>query len=301
MPKLVECVPNFSEGRDHGVIEALCGAAGGAPGVALLDFSADRDHNRSVFTLLGSPEGVAEAAFRMCAAARDMIDMNSHTGGHPRVGATDVIPFVPIRGCDMGECVGISVDVARRIAGELQIPCFLYEESCTREERRNLADIRRGGFEGMAAKLLLDDWAPDFGGRAVHPTAGVSVVGARKPLIAFNVNLGVPDLKAAKDIAKAVRGSDGGLAHCKAIGVMLADRGVAQVSMNLTDYEKTPPHVAYEAVCAEAARRGVPVAGSEIVGLVPSSALAGGAKRYFKLENFDERRQLLENRILEYV
>ncbi|MCL2057564.1 MAG: glutamate formimidoyltransferase [Oscillospiraceae bacterium] len=299
MEKLIECVPNFSEGRDMGVIAALRRAAEGISGVALLDYSSDPDHNRSVFTLLGSPDGVSEAAFRLCRVARDNIDMTRHSGAHPRMGAADVIPFIPIRGSTMDECVEVSRRVAGLIANELGIPCFLYGESCTREERRDLASVRRGGFEGMPHKLLQEEWAPDFGGRAIHPTAGVTAVGARKPLVAFNVNLGTPDVRAAKSIAKAIRGSSGGFAHCKAIGVKLESRGATQVSMNMVDCDSTPLHTVYEAICEHAARLGVPVTGSEIIGLAPADALIDCAKHFLKLGDFDRDRQVLESRILE--
>ena len=301
MAILIECIPNFSEGRDAGVIEALAAVAGNAPGVALLDYSADADHNRSVFTLLGRPDGVAEAAFLMCRAACALIDMTKHAGGHPRIGATDVIPFVPIRECTIRECVDISVNVAKRIYGELGIPCFLYEESCTRESRRNLADIRKGGFEGLPQKLLLDDWAPDFGERRIHPTAGASAVGARGPLVAFNVNLNTPDISIARKIAKKIRASDGGFTFCKAIGVMLADRGLAQVSMNMVNHEATPLHVVYDTIREEAARLGVSVAGSELIGLAPAKALADCAAHYLNIENYDFDKQVLENHIMKML
>lgn len=301
MTKLIECVPNFSEGRDARVIGALVKTAESAPGVSLLDYSSDPNHNRSVFTLLGSPDCVAEAAFMLCRTARDTIDMNVHSGGHPRMGSADVVPFVPVRGAEIDECVDISVKVAERVYAELGIPCFLYEESRTRENRRNLADIRRGGFEGMPGKLLIEEWAPDFGGRKIHPTAGVTAVGARFPLVAFNVNLNTPDLKVAKKIAKTVRASDGGFPYCKAIGVMLGDKGIAQVSMNMVNTDATPLWLAFNAVTAEAARYGVTVAGSEIVGLAPAKALADCAGHYLKMENYDYGRLALENRVLEYL
>jgi len=301
MKRLIECIPNFSEGRDMGVVSALAAAAESAPGAVLLDYSADADHNRSVFTILGKPESVAEAAFLMCRAARDNIDMTKHSGGHPRIGAADVIPFTPVMDGTMDECVEISFMTARRIYDELGVPCFLYGESCRREERRDLADIRRGGFEGMPQKLLLADWAPDFGGRAIHPTAGVTAVGARKPLVAFNVNLKTPDVSIAKKIAKAIRGSDGGYEFCKAIGVMLENKGAAQVSMNMTDYNATPIYAVYEAIRAEAGRFGVEVAESELIGLVPARALADCAAHYLKLGNYDYDRQALESHLLRHL
>jgi len=301
MTKLIECIPNFSEGRDMGVVNALAAAAESVPGAALLDYSADADHNRSVFTLLGSPGSVAEAAVRMCRVACESIDMNKHAGGHPRIGAADVVPFVPVMGCAIGECVEASVQAAKRIYAELGIPCFLYEESCTAEWRRNLASIRKGGFEGMPEKLQEEGWAPDFGGRAIHPTAGVAAVGARKPLVAFNVNLGTPDVKIAKSIAKAIRGSSGGFEFCKAIGVMLESKGLAQVSMNMTDHDATPLHAVFEAIRMEAAHYGVEIAESELIGLIPAKALADCAAHYLKIGNYDYSRQVLESRLLEHI
>jgi glutamate formiminotransferase len=299
MVKLIECIPNFSEGRDAGVIKILADTANNVSGVMLADYSSDADHNRSVFSLIGCPDGVAEAAFQLCRAARDNIDMTKHTGAHPRMGAADVIPFVPIRGCEMGECVEISVRVAKRIYRELGIPCFLYEESCSRESRRNLASIRRGGFEGMPQRLLKEEWAPDFGERKIHPTAGVSAVGARKPLVAFNVNLNTADLGIAKKIAKAVRGSSGGFEHCKAMGVMLEGRGAVQVSMNMVNCDATPLYLVYEAIRAESGRLGVSVADSEIVGLAPAKSLVDCAVYYMGIKNFIFDKQVLEIHLLE--
>jgi glutamate formiminotransferase len=299
MTKIIECVPNFSEGRDKAVIQALRDAAASVPGAALLDHSSDESHNRSVFTLAGSPEGVAEAAFRLCAAAAGKIDMTKHSGGHPRMGATDVIPFVPVQGAAMPECVDISRAVAARVWDELGIPSFLYEESASSPARRNLADVRRGQFEGMPEKLQQPEWAPDFGGRAMHPTAGITAIGARYPLVAYNVNLDTPDVSIAKAIAKAIRGSSGGFRHCKAIGVMLEGRGLAQVSMNMVNFEGTPLYRAHEAIRAEARRWGVGIVGSEIVGLTPAKALTDCAAYYLQLENFDYGKQALEARILE--
>ena len=301
MAKLVECIPNFSEGRAADVIAALVRAANSVSGVVLLDYSSDADHNRSVFTLLGSPEGVAEAAFILCKTARDFIDMTKHRGGHPRIGATDIIPFVPIRDCTIGECVALSVGVAERIAEELGIPCFLYEDSCSMESRRNLASIRKGGFEGMPRKLLMKEWAPDFGEPKIHPTAGVTAVGARGLLVAFNVNLNTDNLNIAKEIAETIRESDGGFKFCKAIGVMLNSKNLAQVSMNMLNCDATPLYVVFEAIRAEAGRRGVSVAGSEIVGLAPSKALVDCAGYYMKINNFGPDKQTLENRVLEYI
>jgi len=297
MVNIVECIPNFSEGRDQSVIEALADTAKSIPGVSLLDHSADPNHNRSVFTLMGDPAGIAEAAFRLCKLAGERIDMTKHNGEHPRIGAADVIPFVPIRGISMAECVALSKTVAKRINEELHIPVFLYEQSAARPERENLANIRRGQFEGMTTKLQDPDWAPDFGAPSIHPTAGVTVVGARPPLVAFNINLDTDNLEIAKDIAKAVRGSSGGYPYCKAIGITLADRGIAQVSMNMTNCEATPLYRVFEAVRSEAKRRGVNVIGSELIGLAPSKALIDCAAYYLKIEHFDYGRQVLEHHL----
>jgi glutamate formiminotransferase len=297
MPKLVECVPNFSEGRDREILEALAGEAKSLPGVTLLDYSGDANHNRSVFTLLGDPEGIAEGAFRLCKLAARRIDMTKHSGEHPRMGAADVIPFIPIRGTSMAECADLARRTAERIARELGIPVFLYEDAALRPERRNLEDIRRGQFEGMPEKLILPEWAPDFGEPKVHPTAGVTAVGARMPLIAFNVNLGTSDIGIARAIAKNIRGSSGGYKYCKAIGIMLKDRNTAQVSMNLVNYEGTPLYRVFEAIRFEAARYGVPISGSELIGLSPAKALIDCAEYYLGLENFDYSRQVLENHL----
>jgi glutamate formiminotransferase len=298
MAKLIECVPNFSEGRNRAVIDALAKEAGSVPGVALLDCASDANHNRSVLTLTGDPEHIAEAAFRLCRLARDLIDLNTHRGEHPRMGASDVIPFIPVKDAAMEECVALSLATGERIWKELGIPVFLYEESARTAARRNLANIRKGQFEGMPAKLLDPDWAPDFGERKIHPTAGVTAVGARMPLIAFNVNLGTADLAIAKAIAKTVRSLNGGYAYCRAIGVMLEDRKTAQVAMNLVNHEGTPIYRVFEAIRFEAARWGVPIIGSELVGLSPAKALIDCAEYYLKIEHFDYRRQVLENHLM---
>jgi glutamate formiminotransferase len=296
---VVECIPNFSEGRRKEVIQAIAEAIRSIEGVRLLDCSSDRNHNRSVLTFIGEPEAVKEAAFLSAEKAAELIDMTKHSGEHPRMGAVDVIPFVPVRGITMAECVRLSRELGERIASELSIPVFLYEESATRPERRNLADIRRGEFEGMAQKIKQPEWAPDFGKPEIHPTAGVVAVGARMPLIAFNVNLGTSDINIAKKIAKVIRESGGGLKNCKAIGVMLEDRNLAQVSMNMTNYEKTSLYRAFELIRVEAQRYGVNIVGSEIVGLTPMNALIDVAKYYLQLENFDESKQVLENYLIQ--
>lgn len=295
MAKLIECIPNFSEGRDRAVITALAKTASAVPGVTMLDYSADANHNRSVFTMVGSPEGIAEAAFQLCGLAAEKIDMTKHSGEHPRMGATDVIPFVPVREVTLSECVALSEQVAQRIWNELRIPSFLYEASARTPDRKNLAKVRKGQFEEMPEKLREEEWAPDFGNRAIHPTAGITAIGARLPLVAFNVNLSTDDLNIANAIAKAVRGSSGGYTHCKAIGVMLENRGIVQVSMNMVDYESTPLYRVFEAIRAEARRWGVSIINSEIIGLTPARALVDCAEYYLQIESFDYSRQVLEN------
>jgi len=297
LAQIVECIPNFSEGRDLAVIEALADTARAVPGVTLLDYSADANHNRSVFTLIGSPAGIAEAAFLLCKCARERIDLTKQTGEHPRMGAADVIPFVPIQGVGMEECVEISKAVAARISAELGIPTFLYEHSASAPERRNLAAVRRGQFEGMNEKMQDPAWAPDFGKPQVHPTAGATAVGARPPLVAFNINLDTDNVEIAKAIAAAIRGSSGGYQHCKAMGFLLADRGIAQVSMNMVNYEGTPLYRVFEAVRFEAKRWGVNIIGSELIGLAPSKALIDCAAYYLQIEDFDYDKQVLENHL----
>ena len=298
MTKIVECIPNFSEGRDAGRVEELAIVARSVPGVTLLDYSSDASHNRSVFTLVGDPVGIAEVAFQLCKKASEIIDMTKQSGEHPRMGATDVIPFVPIRGVSVDECVEISKCVAKRIWDELGIPSFLYEYSASAPGRQNLAAVRKGQFEGMPEKLLLDEWAPDFGERKIHPTAGITAIGARPPLIAYNVNLDTPDLEIADAIARAVRGSSGGFKYCKAIGIFLEDRNIAQVSMNMVNCEGTPLFRVFEAVKSEAKRWGVNVLGSEIVGLAHAKALIDCAEYYLQIEDFNYDTQVLENHLI---
>ncbi|HIX65702.1 MAG TPA: glutamate formimidoyltransferase [Candidatus Anaerotruncus excrementipullorum] len=296
MAKLVECIPNFSTSkeREPQIFQGLVDTANSIPGCTVLDIQSDGDHNRCVFTLVGSPQGIEEAAFRLAQKATETIDMTKHTGQHPRMGATDVIPFVPTMDMTVEECVEMSKRVAARIWEQLGVPAFLYEDSATAPHRVNLASIRKGQFEGMPEKLLQPEWAPDFGERRIHPTAGVVAVGARMPLIAFNVNLDTSDLEIANRIARAVRCSGGGFKYCKAIGVMLHDRNIAQVSMNMTNYEGTPLYYVFEMIRALADRWGVRIIGSELVGLTPAKALVDCAEYYLKLENFDCRRQVME-------
>lgn len=298
MAKIIECVPNFSEGQNEAVINGLVSVAKSIGGVTLLDYSSDASHNRSVFTLVGDEEGIQEAAFQLVKYASEHIDMTKHHGEHPRMGATDVCPFIPIKDVTLEECVEISKNVAKRINDELNIPVFLYEESASRPERKNLAKVRKGQFEGMPEKLLEEDWAPDFGERKIHPTAGVIAVGARMPLVAFNVNLDTDDITIANKIAKIIRASGGGFKYCKAIGVMLEGRNIAQVSMNMVNFEGTPLYRAFETIRFEAKRYGVNIIGSEIIGLTPAKALIDCAEYYLQVEEFDYDKQILENHLL---
>jgi len=297
MTRLVECVPNFSEGRNQATVQALIDAVASVVGVRVLDHSMDRDHHRSVLTFVGDPETVIEAAFRTVRVATDLIDLRTHTGVHPRVGATDVVPFVPVRGTTMEECVQLAKRLGQRVGRELDIPVFLYERAASHPDHAALESVRRGGLKGLAFRIASDpDWVPDFGPARLHSTAGAIVIGARPPLIAFNVNLRSTDLARAQSIAKAIRQSSGGIPHLKAIGVELASRHMVQVAMNLTDYEVTPIHVAFEAIQAQAALCGVGIAGCEIVGLVPKAALLAAAVDALSLDHFDPA-QVLENRI----
>lgn len=298
MARLIECIPNFSEGRREDVIAALVEVAGSSAGAALVDYSSDASHNRSVFTLVGSPEAIEEVAIQLTKKASELIDLREHEGAHPRMGAVDVCPFVPVSEVSMEECVDIAKRVAQRIYDELMIPSFLYEEAASSPARVNLAAVRKGQFEGMPQKLLLEEWAPDFGERKIHPSAGIMAIGARMPLIAYNINLDTPHLDIAKKIAKMIRVSSGGFQYCKAIGVMLEERNVAQVSINMTNYEVTPLHRVFEVVKMEAARYGINVLGSEIVGIAPAKALIDAAEYYLRLEDFDYSKQVLENHII---
>ncbi len=298
--KLVECIPNFSvsQQKDPAAFQALVDTAKAAPGCTLLDVQTDGSHNRCVFTLVGAPEAMGEAAFQLCKRASEVIDLRKHQGQHPRMGATDVIPFVPQMDMTVEECVALSKEVAQRIWEELRIPSFLYEDSASTPKRKNLAACRKGQFEGMPEKLLQPEWAPDFGERAVHPTAGITAIGARMPLIAFNVNLDTADVSIASKIAKAIRGSSGGFQYCKAIGILLEDRNIAQVSMNMVNYEGTPLYYAYEMIRVLAERYGVRILSSELVGLTPAKALVDCAEYYLKLENFHCREQVMEYHLI---
>ena len=295
--RIVECVPNFSEGRNQATVRSLVNAVESMPGVWLLNRTMDRDHHRSVLSFAGEPDAVVEAAFRAIRVATDLIDLRKHKGVHPRVGATDVVPFVPVRGATMQDCIQLAKRLGQRVGTELEIPVFLYEHAAMHRDHAPLESVRRGGLRGLAFRLASDpDWTPDFGPPHLHKTAGAMVIGARPPLIAFNVNLRSTDLALARSIAKDIRQSNGGLPHLKAIGVELASRQLVQVAMNLTDYVITPIHVAFEAVRARAAEQGVAVAGSEVIGLVPQAALVQAAAHSLALEQFDST-QVLEMRL----
>jgi glutamate formiminotransferase/glutamate formiminotransferase/formiminotetrahydrofolate cyclodeaminase len=295
--RIVECVPNFSEGRNQTTVRALVNAVESVPGVWLLDHTMDRDHHRSVLSFAGEPDAVVEAAFRTIRVATDLIDLRKHKGVHPRVGATDVVPFVPLRGTTMQECIHLAKRLGQWVGTELEIPVFLYEQAALHRDHAPLESVRRGGLQGLAFRMASDpDWTPDFGPFRLHKTAGALVIGARPPLIAFNVNLRSTDLSLARSIAKDIRQSNGGLPHLKAIGVELASRQMVQVAMNLTDYIITPLHVAFEAVRTLAAKHGVEVAGSEVIGLVPQAALVQAAGHSLGLEQFDST-QVLEMRL----
>src|SRR5688572_22539064 len=297
MDRIVECVPNFSEGRSQTTVRALMNAVESVAGVWLLDHTMDRDHHRSVLSFAGEPDAVVEAAFRTIRVATDLIDLRKHKGVHPRVGATDVVPFVPLRGTTMLDCIHLAKRLGQRVGTELEIPVFLYEQAALHRDHAPLEFIRRGGLQGLAFRMASDpDWTPDFGPLRLHKTAGALVIGARPPLIAFNVNLLSTDLAIARSIAKDIRQSNGGLPHIKAIGVELASRQMVQVAMNLTDYMITPLHVAFEAVRSRAAKHGVEIAGSEVIGLVPQAALVQSAGHSLALEQFDST-QVLEIRL----
>lgn len=298
MGTVIECVPNISEGRDEKVVSEIAAAVRGAPGVRLLDVSSDSAHNRSVLTFVADAAGVRAGVRALFEAAVPRIDLRRHTGEHPRMGAVDVVPVIPIRGVTVEECVALSREIGKEIAERQGIPVYLYEDSATSEKRRNLAEIRKGQFEGFAAKMQAPEWKPDFGPDAPHASAGVVAVGARPPLIAYNVNLGTRDLAVAERIAKAIRHLGGGFRYVKALPVELADRGQVQVSINMTNFRKSPLHRVFECVRSEAERHGVPIVGSEIVGLCPAEALLMTAEHYLRLEKFSGD-QVLELRLLE--
>ena len=299
MDGIVECVANFSEGRDQAIVQALIDAVASTAGVVILDHSMDADHHRSVLTFCAAPDAVVEAAFRAIQIATELIDLRTHVGAHPRIGATDVVPFIPIRDMTMQECVQLATRLGERVGRELGIPVFLYERAAGHADHVPLEAVRRGGLDGLAFRMESDlDWIPDFGPSQLHPSAGAIAIGARPPLIAYNVNLRSTEVDQARSIARAVRHSSGGLPHVKAIGVELASRGMVQVSMNITDYEVTPILTAFQTVKAEAAKRGIEVAGSELIGLIPQAALEQATAASLQLDRFDSS-QVLETRIAE--
>jgi len=298
LKQIVECVPNFSEGRDAAVVKEIADAVGGVPGVKLLDLTSDPDHNRSVLTFVGEPEACREGVLALFAAAVPRIDLRAHRGQHPRLGAVDVVPFIPIRNVDTKACVALAREAGKQIASRFGVPVFLYEDAASSEERRNLSNIRKGEFEGLTEKMKLASWKPDFGPDAPHESAGATVVGARMPLIAYNVNLGTSDLAVAERIARSIRHIGGGFRYCKAMGVELKDRGIVQVSINMTNYKKTPLFRVFECVKSEAARYGVNVVGSEIVGLTPAEALYEAAEFYLRIEKFSPD-VVLETKLME--
>jgi glutamate formiminotransferase len=292
---VIECIPNVSEGRRTEVLDA-CAAAIRLAGARLLDVKPDAAHNRTVYTFAGEADVVRGGVHALFDCAIEKIDLRHHSGEHPRIGAVDVVPFVPIEGVTMAECVDLAKRVAQEVSTRHALPVFLYEEAASSPARRNLEDIRRGEFEGLAAKLGQPAWKPDFGPAAPHPSAGASVVGARMPLIAYNINLATNRLDVARRIAAAIRQSSGGLRYVKAMGVELQDRGIVQVSMNLTNFEKTPMFRVFELVKREAERYGVTVLESEIVGLVPAAALTSSAAWFLQLDAFSED-QILETKL----
>lgn len=295
MSKLVQCVPNFSEGRRPEVIDAITAEVTAVPGVKLLDVNADASHNRVVVTFVGEPEAVKEAAFRSCRKATELIDMEQQTGEHPRIGATDVIPFIPVKNVTMEECVELARALGEEISEKLSIPVYLYEEAAKIPTRRALPDIRKGQYEGLKQEISKPERHPDYGPPQMHPSAGATVVGARQFLVAFNINLSTSDVQIAKNIAAAIREAKGGYKYCRAMGVMIEDRNVAQVTINMVNYTGTPLHRVFETVKAEAARYGVNVIGSEIIGLTPLQALLDAADYYLRLEGFDRKQILEEN------
>ena len=294
----IECVPNISEGRRLDVISGLAETLRAVPGLRVLDVQSDATHNRSVFTLAGTAAGLTAGIPKLFEGAIAAIDLRTHKGEHPRLGAVDVVPFIPIDGVTMPECVALARTIAAGVATRFGLPVYLYEDASSDPARKNLEDIRRGEFEGLAAKMAQPAWAPDFGPAAPHASAGAAVIGARMSLIAYNINLATNRLDVAKKIAAAIRMSSGGLRFVKAMGIPLEDRGIVQVSMNLTNYEKTPMYRVFDLVKREAERYGVQVLESEIVGLVPSAALTQTAEYFLRLDGFSSG-QILEKKLAE--
>ena len=298
MAQIIESIPNISEGRNQEVIEAVVDQIRTTAGCTLLNYSSDPNHNRTVITYIGDAKGVEEASVKLAKKAVELIDLNKHTGEHPRMGAVDVMPFVPVKDSTNEECIELSKVVGKRIAEEADLPVFLYEMSATKPARKNLATIRKRPFDSMTKKAKDPEWEPDFGGARINPTGGVVAVGARPPLVAYNLNLNTSDVQIAKNIAKIIREKDGGLNCVKAMGFMLEDRNIAQVSINMTDYRVTPLYRVTELVKAEARRYGVQVTGTEVVGLCPMKTLIDSAEYYLQIEDFDFDAQVLENYIL---
>lgn len=297
MNKIIECVPNFSEGRDLEKVEKIVNCFRAKEGVKLLDYSSDIDHNRTVVTVIGEPEALKKTVVEAIGAAVELIDLTEHKGQHPRMGAVDVVPFIPIKNTTIKDADKLAKEVAEESSNKYFLPFILYEKSATAAHRENLAAIRKGEFEGMALKMKSEEWHSDFGPNTIHPTAGVTAIGARMPLIAYNIKLDTDKIKIAKDIARKIRHSSGGFRFCKAMGVELKERGIVEVSMNLTDYSKTSIYRVFETVKMECGRYGVNIIGSEIVGLVPMQALVDSAEYYLGLERFDMD-QVLEYRLL---
>jgi glutamate formiminotransferase len=293
---VIECVPNVSEGRRRDVLERMTAALKAVPGLRVLDVQSDASHNRSVFTLAGDAAALRAGIPVLFERAVADLDLRNHKGEHPRLGAVDVVPFIPIDGVTMDDCVTLAKSVAADVASRFNLPIYLYEDASANPARKNLEDIRRGEFEGLAVKMAKPEWTPDFGPAVPHPSAGASVIGARMPLIAYNINLNTNRLDVAKKIASAIRMSSGGLRYVKAMGIPLEDRGIVQVSMNLTNYEKTPLFRVFDLVKREAARYGVSVLESEIVGLVPAAALRQSVEYYLQLDGFSAE-QVLENKL----
>jgi glutamate formiminotransferase len=296
MSKIVECVPNFSEGRRPEVIAAIAEEVKKVAGVSLLNVNSDASHNRTVVTFVGEPQAVKRAAFNACAKAAELIDMEQHQGEHPRVGATDVIPFIPVSDITMEECIVLANELGEEIAEKLNIPVYLYEAAAKTPARVKLPDVRKGEYEGLKTAIATPERKPDYGPARMHPNAGATVVGARQFLIAYNINLSTSDVSIAKKIASAIREVKGGYKYCRAMGVMIEDRNMAQVTINMVDYTGTPLHRVFETVKSEAARYGVSVIGSEVVGMLPLQALIDTADFYLRLEGF-ERKQVLEENL----
>lgn len=298
MDKIIECVPNFSEGRDLVKVEKIADCFRTKQDVKLLNYSSDKDHNRMVITAIGEPQALKKAVIESIGKAIELIDLNQHTGQHPRMGAADVVPFIPIRNVTMDEAITLAKEVAKEVSDKFNLPVYLYEKAASNPQRENLATVRKGGFEGLSEKLKQPEWKPDFGPSKPHPTAGASIIGARTFLIAYNINLNTDRIEIANNIAKKIRYIGGGLRYCKAMGVELKERNIVQVSMNLTDYTKTSIYQVFELVKVEAKRYGVTIAGSELIGLSPMNALLDAAEYYLGLENFSAK-QIIETHLIE--